>query len=74
MYYYYLEEMAQQREREIARRTRSPLFTHHPANEPVRSRRDERGGVRLSLGGWWRRGARRQDATCRRAAAWSGTC
>ncbi len=73
MYYYYLEEMAQQREREIARRTRSPLFTHHPDTEPVRSRRSERGGVRL-LGAWWHRGARRKGATCSRGAAWSGTC
>ena len=66
--YYLIEEMANQREREIVARTRSPLFTHHPATVDVR-----RGLPALSWGKW-RHWATRPDVYCSRAAATAGAC
>lgn len=63
---YLMEELANQRERELAARTRSPLFTQQPAGRPpwpARAARSERGRVRLPrpsrllLGRWRRRAA-----------------
>lgn len=73
--YYHIEEIANQREREIAARTRSPLFTHHPAGEPVRRARSERGGLKLSalsLGKWRHWAAKPDQVHCSRAAALAG--
>jgi hypothetical protein len=75
--YYLIEEMANQREREIVARTRSPLFTHHPATAevgPARSRRSERGGLPALSWGKWRHWATRPDVHCSRAAATAGAC
>lgn len=77
--YYFIEEMAMQREREIAARTRSPLFTHHPATEPTRRSertRTEHGGLRLKALSWgkWRHWAHPQEVHCSRAAGVTGNC
>lgn len=76
-----LEELAQQREREIVARTRSLLVTHHPATQPttrsVRRNRSERGGTKLPplrFGKWRHWAARSSDEVyCSRAAA-TGAC
>lgn len=77
---YMMEELANQREREIAARTRSPLFTHHPAGDAIgwpRSERSERGGSMLpalSFGKWRHWGARADQVHCSRAAGVAGGC
>ena len=79
-----MEELAQQREREIAARTRSLLLTHHSATEPTarrarsaRRNRSETGGTTLtplSFGKWAHWAARgRNEVHCSRAAA-TGAC
>ena len=71
--YYYIEEMAFQREREIAARTRSPLFAQQVQ---LAQRRTERGHVRMPSFSFdaWRRWAHRDEVRCTRAAAVAGTC
>lgn len=77
-----MEELAYQREREMAARTRSLLVTHHPATEPARavrrnrSDRSERGRTKLpplSFGKWRHWSARqRNEVHCSRAATLAG--
>jgi hypothetical protein len=70
-----MEELARQREREIAARTRSLLLTHHPAGEPTRPNRSERGRATLpalSLDKWRRWSAKPDQVHCSRAAALGG--
>jgi hypothetical protein len=77
-----IEALAMQKEREIAMRTRAPLFTHQSAGGSVRRsrvRRPEGGLVRvpkLSLPplspGKWRHWAARPDVHCSRSASLAG--
>lgn len=75
--YHFIEEMAYQREREIAARTRSGLFARQAElSHERRQARSERGHVRIpspSMEGW-RRWARRTEVRCTRAAAVTGAC
>ena len=79
-----MEELAHQREREIAARTRSLLLTHHPASQSStqqgqssRRNRSEPGRTKLpplSLGKWRHWVARgSNEVHCSRAAA-TGAC
>lgn len=81
--YYYIEQAAQQREMELARRSRSGLFAQQRelqlarAGRAHRSQRSERGGVHLrplSFGKWRHWGARPTEIRCNRADAWAGGC
>ena len=77
---YMMEEIANQREREIAARSRSPLFTQQPSGGPLwpsRAGRSERGRVRLprlSLGKWRHWAAGPEQVHCSRAASVAGAC
>ena len=79
-----MEELAHQREREVAARTRSLLITHHPATQPatgsawsVLRNRTETGRTKLpplSFGKWRQWAARGSDEVhCNRASA-MGAC
>lgn len=81
--WYLMESVANQREREIAARTRSPLFgiqaqleRERPTRVAAR-RRPESGRLRLPALSWgkWRHWAARPDGVhCSRAASLVGGC
>lgn len=76
--WYLMEAVANQREREIAARTRAPLFTEGSVS-PRRWRegRAESGKVRLpalSLGKWRHWAAKPNQVHCSRAASLAGGC
>lgn len=75
--YHFIEEMAFQRERELAARTGSGLFAQQAQLAQARHQsRSERGHARVpsfSFGAW-RRWAHRDEVRCNRAAAVAGTC
>ncbi|HET6627067.1 MAG TPA: hypothetical protein VFG63_11830 [Nocardioidaceae bacterium] len=84
--YYLMEELAMQREREIAARTRASLFTQQPAGGPLwparrsrwnRSMGEREGTLRLpalSWGKWRHWAARPHEVHCSRAASIAGAC
>ena len=81
--WYLMEELANQKEREIAARTRAPLFTNRPGPEQgylvraARPARRPRRPVRLpalSFSKWRHWAARPDQVHCSRAASFAGSC
>ncbi|MGH3333819.1 MAG: hypothetical protein ACRDPJ_21200 [Nocardioidaceae bacterium] len=74
--YYYIEQLAHEREREIARMAQAPLFTDgrgKPSwmwSKPLEGRRRDRSPW---LGRLRSRRAK-PEVGCSRAAAWAGSC
>lgn len=73
--YYLMEQLARQREHEIASRTHAPLFTDGRGrsswmwSRPEESRRNV-----PSLLEKWRSRRAKPEVDCSRAAAWAGGC
>jgi hypothetical protein len=88
--WYLMEDLANQREREISARTRAPLFTRQLAagkHDTARRNRSRSGSSRtdrgkrgrvplpaLSLGKWRHWAARPEQVHCTRAASITGAC
>jgi hypothetical protein len=77
--WYMMEQLANQREREIAARTRAPLFATEPrpgrtVARPVRTKRTRGTLPALSFGKWRHWAARPEQVHCSRAAALAGDC
>ena len=76
--YYLMEELARERERELAARTRAPLFAQdlRPVRgSAVRGRRGARRLPALSVGKWRHWAARGAgEVHCSRAASLAGSC